>query len=179
MTITGSYRSPGVPVALSDAARRHPRVTRWLTAGHARVLHGTRGCLGGRWFGTRILLLETIGRRTGRRRSTALVYLPDAGELVVVAGNAGAERTPAWWLNLQAAGEGIATVGGERRPVRATTVEGARRERLWARFVAVSPVAHYQRQTRRRLPVVALTPLPVPAAPAPERELSCPGGVGR
>lgn len=163
MTITSSSPYPGVPVALSDRARRHPRAARLFTAAHARMIRVTRGGLGGRWFGAPVLLLETVGRRTGRARHTALVYLPDGDDLVVVAANAGAERAPAWWMNLRAAGEGVALVAGRRTPVRVTITEGARRERLWARFAAVSPVAHYQRQTGRRLPVVALTPLPVEA----------------
>lgn len=89
---------------------------------------------------------------------------------MVVAANAGAERAPAWWLNLRAAGEGVAIVGGERRPVSATIAEGDRRARLWARFAAVSPVAHYQRRTRRPIPVVALAPRRV-FAPHPDRRL--------
>ncbi len=179
MTIASSSSHPGVPVMLSDAARRHPRATRWLTAAHAAVIRGTGGSLGVRWFGAPILLLETVGRRTGRPRTTALVYLPDGDDLVVVAANAGAERAPAWWLNLRAAGEGVAIVGGERRPVGATATDGARRERLWARFAAVSPVAHYQRQTRRPLPVVALTPQPVGAPAAASRRSGIAFGLRR
>lgn len=159
MTTTTSPPTAGVPTALSDFARRHPRAARRLTAAHAAVIRGSGGYLAARWFGTPIVLLQTVGRRTGRPRSTPLVYLPDGEDLVVVASNAGAERPPAWWLNLQAAGEGVAIRGSDRRPVTATVVEDARRERLWRRFAAVSPVERYQRQTTRRLPVVALTPL--------------------
>lgn len=163
MTTVNPSSVCGVPVALSDLARRHPGAARRLTTAHAAVVRGSRGYLAARWFGTPVLLLQTVGRRTGRARSTALVYLPDGDDLVVVAANAGAERPPAWWLNLRAAGEGVAIVRGGRRPVTATVIEDARRERLWRRFAAVSPVEHYQRQAARRLPVVALTPLPVRA----------------
>lgn len=45
----------------------------------------------------------------------------------------------------------------------ATVVEGARRKRKWRRFAAVSPGEHYQRRTARRLPIVALTPIPARA----------------
>jgi deazaflavin-dependent oxidoreductase (nitroreductase family) len=152
--------SPGVPVGLSDLARRHPRAARRLTATHAALLRITRGYLVARWFGMPILLLETVGRRTERRRITPLVYLPDGDDLVVVASNAGVERPPAWWLKLEAAVEGVAIVGGARRPVTAPVVEGARRDRLWRRFAAVAPVERYQRQAWRRLPVVVLTPVP-------------------
>lgn len=75
----------------------------------------TRGYLTGRPLGAPIVLLQTVGRRTGQLRSTALVYMPDGDDLVVVASNLGAERPPAWWLNLQASDEGLALVGGRRR----------------------------------------------------------------
>jgi F420H(2)-dependent quinone reductase len=89
MTTVNSSPVCGVPVALSDFARRHPGAARRLTAAHAAVVRGSRGYLAVRWFGSPVLLLETIGRRTGRARSTALVYLPDGEDLVVVAANAG------------------------------------------------------------------------------------------
>ena len=175
MTTSTSYPLPGVPVALSDAARRHPAATRRLTTAHAALVRRTRGSVAARWFGMPVLLLETVGRRSGRPRSTALVYVPDGEDLVVVAANAGAERPPAWWLNLEAAGEGVVTLGHERRPVGPALLEGPARERLWRRFAALSPVEHYQRRTRRRLPVVALTPRPALAAlPCPRQALVVP-----
>jgi F420H(2)-dependent quinone reductase len=165
MTTTANrFPLPGVPLALSDLARRHPRAARRLTSAHAALIRGTRGSVAVRWFGAPVLLLETVGRRTGRPRRTALVYLPDGDDLVVIASNAGAERPPAWWLNLRAAGEGLAIVGRDRRPVAPCVIGDARRDHLWRQFAAVSPVEYYQRQTTRRLPVVALRPLPARAA---------------
>ena len=52
--------------------------------------------------GQRVLLLETLGRRTGQRRTTLVQYLADDETFVVVASNAGASHPPAWYLNLQA-----------------------------------------------------------------------------
>ena len=52
--------------------------------------------------GQPVLLLETVGRRTGRRRTTPVQYLADGEAFVVLASNAGAPRPPAWWLNLLA-----------------------------------------------------------------------------
>ena len=98
----------------------------------------------------------TLGRCSGMRRSAALVYLPDGDDLVVVPANAGAARPPAWWLNLRAAGEGIVHVAGERRRVKPVETRGAERERLWRRFAALTPVAHYERAAGRELPVVVL-----------------------
>lgn len=156
----------GVPIPLSDAARRYPWAVRPLTAAHAALLRGTRGLFAARWFGAPALVLETRGRRTGSVRRAALVYLPDGDDYVVVASNAGAERPPAWYLNLRAAGESFVYVRGARLRVKPTVVDGARRESLWRRFAAVAPVEHYQRQAARALHVVALTARPQPAPQA-------------
>ena len=97
------------------------------------------------------------------------MYLRHGRDLVVVPANAGADRPPAWWLNLQAAGEGLVVLGPERRPIVPSVATGAERERLWQRFRAVTPVEHYQRRCRRALPVVVLARAPSAAAllPAP------------
>jgi len=146
----------GAPLTLGHIARRTPGTTRRLTSVHATVLRRSHGRLADRWFGSRLLVLETVGRRSGLPRSAALVYLPDGDDLVVVPANAGSARPPSWWLNLRAAGEAIAVLGRERRRVRAVEAAGAERERLWRRFEAATPVAHYQRHARRELPVVVL-----------------------
>jgi deazaflavin-dependent oxidoreductase (nitroreductase family) len=145
-------------VVLGQLALRVPGLTRCVTAAHATLFLHTHGLLLGHWFGTSILVLETVGRRTGKPRSAPVVYLPDGGNLVVVPANGGADRPPAWWLNLTAAGEGVAVLGRERRLVRPLEATGTQRERLWQRFAAVSPVNHYQRQTSRRIPVIILVP---------------------
>jgi F420H(2)-dependent quinone reductase len=154
---------------LAPLALRFPRIIRRLTVAHAVLFLRTRGLLASRWFGAPILVLETVGRRTGKPRAAPMVYLPDGGNLVVVAANGGANGPPAWWLNLQAAGTGVAVLGRERRPVRPLEAAGAERERLWRRFAAVSPVDHYGRRTHRYIPVVVLAPAAVhPPSPSPE-----------
>ena len=133
-------------------------MTRRLTAVHATIVRRSGGRVATRWFGSRVLVLETVGRTSGQMRSAALVYLPDGGDLVVVPANAGAPRPPSWWLNLRARGEGVVVLGGERRRVRPVEAEGAERLRLWRRFAAVTPVAHYERVAQGLLPVVRLRP---------------------
>src|SRR5204862_4704868 len=118
----------------------------------------TRGRFLPRWFhGAPVMLLETVGRRSGRPRSNPVLYLENGSALVVLAANAGADRTPAWWLNLRAAGEGTVVIGGERRRIRPRLLTGDERERRWAELVAMYPQAdHYTRFTDRPLPPVAL-----------------------
>jgi deazaflavin-dependent oxidoreductase (nitroreductase family) len=127
---------------------------------HARLYTMTGGRVLPRWFaGAPVMVLETIGRRTGHKRSTPVLYLRDGDALVVLAANAGADRNPAWWLNLREAGVGEVLVGRDRMRVRPRVSEGAERDRLWRAFVEMYPQAeHYTRFTDRELPLIALEP---------------------
>ena len=71
---------------------------------HTRLLLLTNGRPTYLTHRLRCLVLETIGRRTGRRRKVALLYMPDDDGFVVLASNFGQEHPPAWWLNLEARG---------------------------------------------------------------------------
>jgi deazaflavin-dependent oxidoreductase (nitroreductase family) len=150
---------------LAPLAVRAPTVLRALSAAHAELLRRTGGRVLSRWFGARVLVLETIGRRSGRLRSTPLVYLRDREDLVVVAANGGADRQPGWWLNLRSAGHAVAVIGDDRVHVRPRETAGAERDRLWSHFSSHAPIATYQRRTSRSLPVVVLTPVSIPVRP--------------
>jgi deazaflavin-dependent oxidoreductase (nitroreductase family) len=135
------------------------RVLWWLHRAIHRVTGGRLGTsqAGEDRLGT--LFLRTIGRRTGEARETALFYLADGPDIVVVASNAGADRDPAWWRNLQAEPDAEVEIARRRRPVRARLALGPERERLWARIVAVSDdYAAYEDATDRPIPVVLLEP---------------------
>lgn len=109
----------------------------------------------------RCLVLETRGRRTGRRQKVPLLYLADGGGYVVIASNFGQERPPAWWLNLRADSSPAVWLAGVRRPVRARELEGAERDAVLARAVAYNRQwRSYAATVRRRLPVVRLEPVP-------------------
>src|SRR5215211_4076498 len=82
---------------------------RWLasraTRAHAWVLRRTRGRVGARNLiapRQRVLALTTVGRKSGEARSAPMGYLRDGDNVLVVASNAGLDRPPGWWLNLQA-----------------------------------------------------------------------------
>lgn len=140
-------------------ANRHPRAVRAWSRLHARLNRVSRGRLVPRWFGAPVLVLETVGRRSGRRRATPVLYLRDGERFVVYAANAGAHRTPAWWLNLRDAGEADVVLGGRRTRVRPRVLEGAERERAFAAFCRMYPQAReYPGFTDRPMPLVALEP---------------------
>lgn len=115
--------------------------------------------LGARATGDDALVLRTVGRNSAEPRETLLSYLPDGERYVVIGSNAGADRHPAWWLNLQARPYAEIELRGRAVPVRAGEAEGAERERLWARIVEWNAsYADYARRTERRIPVVILEP---------------------
>lgn len=154
-----TLRPATVIARASNATALTRRLQRRLSARHARVLHASGGRRMNRWFGAPVLVLETIGRRSGEPRRTPVIYLDDPAGFVVVAANGGADRVPAWWLNLEAAGRGSVHVAGERAEVVPRVAAGAERERLWRAFAAIYPsLDDYLDLTDRELPVVVLEP---------------------
>jgi F420H(2)-dependent quinone reductase len=128
----------------------------------------TGGRLGGQQLKYTILLLETTGRKSGRPRTHALLYVRDGPRYVICASNFGAARHPAWYWNLRALPRAHIQVGRRRLMVSARDAEGDERARLWQRLRASWPwYDSYQAHVSRQIPVVILTPL-APAADPPD-----------
>jgi deazaflavin-dependent oxidoreductase (nitroreductase family) len=103
------------------------------------------------------LLLTTRGRRSGQLRRTALVYARDGYRYVVAASNAGADRHPAWYLNLVADPRVTVQVGTRTFAATAHTAGSDERPGLWALMVATMPsYRSYQDATSREIPVVVI-----------------------
>ncbi len=106
-----------------------------------------------------MLLLDHVGARSGTRRTTALVYVADDEDVVLVASKGGFERNPAWLHNLRANPDTVIQIGTERRPVRAREANAEERARLWPKVVDTwSDYEEYQQRTRREIPLVVLEP---------------------
>ncbi len=117
------------------------------------------GLIGGRLGKAPVLLLTTTGRKSGRRRTTPLVYLPDGDNMVIIASNGGSDRHPGWWLNLRADPEAEVQVGRDVKAVVAEKAVGEERNRLWGEVVEMyHGYDEYQRGTKREIPVVVLRP---------------------
>jgi deazaflavin-dependent oxidoreductase (nitroreductase family) len=120
------------------------------------------GRLGGRfWGGAPVLLLTTVGRRSGASRTAPLLYLPDGENLVVVASKGGMSHHPLWYKNLEANPRVEVEVGSERRTMVSRRATAAEKAALWPRLVAMYPeYESYQARTERDIPVVILSPAP-------------------
>ena len=113
------------------------------------------GKLSGRLANSSILLLTTIGARSGQPRTTPLGYGKDGDRIVVVAANAGAPAHPDWYYNLLAHPEVTIELGGERFQARASTATGADREQLVAKQAEIVPwLPAQQAKTDREIPIV-------------------------
>ncbi|MEV1175446.1 nitroreductase/quinone reductase family protein [Nonomuraea sp. NPDC049784] len=124
-----------------------------------------RGQVGGPFEGARLLLLTTVGAKTGASHTTPLGYLPDGDRILVIASAGGAPRHPAWYHNLLANPQVTVEDGVFTYQAKALVLEGQERERLFARAVEADPGwGRYQATSGRILPVVALIPIFGPPA---------------
>ncbi len=143
-------------------AVRRTKFMELLWALHTRIYKISGGRLGNKVFGMRVLMLKTIGRKSGEARVNGLYYIQDGNAYVVIASNAGDGRHPAWLLNLRAHPEAEVQVKGHHIPVLGREAVGDERDRLWTKAVeADSAYQTYQERTARHIPVVVLEPKPL------------------
>lgn len=118
-----------------------------------------RGNPTGPMAGRPLLLLTTIGARTGQPRTTPMMYIPDpdGDQLIVIASNAGAPAHPDWYHNLLAHPEVTVEVATETYDATAIVTTGAERRRIWDMVVARYPFfTEHQAKITREIPVITL-----------------------
>lgn len=129
------------------------------TRAHAWILRRSGGRLGRRFLGAPVLVVRTVGRKSGQARDAPMFFVEHAGGFAVVASNAASPRPPAWWLNLQAQPDAEALGPGGWRPVRARRATDAETAELWPCFVEMyRGYDHYRKVATREMPVVVLEP---------------------
>ncbi|MGI5132686.1 nitroreductase family deazaflavin-dependent oxidoreductase [Pseudonocardia sp. CA-107938] len=128
-------------------------------AGIIAEFRANAGKVGGMFEGAPMIILHTIGAKSGQEREIPLVYFPqDDGSMVVVASAGGAPKHPAWYHNAKANPQFDVEVGTERFPVDAVEITGEERDLLWKQIVAERPgFGDYQRKTDRLIPLLRLT----------------------
>ena len=116
------------------------------------------GRVGGNFEGAPLLLLHSVGARTGAERVHPMMYQRlDDTMVAVFASKGGAPDNPDWYHNLVANPAATVEIGDESRPVRARIAESAERAPIWEKQKADYPgFADYERKTTRTIPVVIL-----------------------
>ncbi len=146
-----------------------PRLTLWFDRRvgrrfypvHRRLYQLTGGIVGRHSGVGQILLLTTIGRTSGRSRTTPLLFVPRGDAFYVVGSNGARDTAPAWVGNLRATPRARVQIGRRITYVQAEILQSAERSSTWSDLVAAYPGwGYYQAQTQRVLPVVRLTPIP-------------------
>ena len=138
-------------------AKQPGRSFRWMN----RLLMGRARRSEGKTMGMNLLVLTTVGRKSGQERQTPLAWFPGPdGSWLVVASAGGAPANPAWYLNLAAHPDQVTVEqAGRKVAVTAEELHGAEREQAWQQIKAAADnFRKYEETTDRLLPVIRLTP---------------------
>jgi deazaflavin-dependent oxidoreductase (nitroreductase family) len=120
----------------------------------------SEGRVGGQFEGAPLLLLHTVGARTGQQRVNPMMYREVTGGYAVFASKGGAPMNPDWYHNVLAHPRVTAEIGTGTVELLARVAEGEERERIWTAQKAAYPgFAGYERKTTRQIPVIILEPV--------------------
>lgn len=146
-----------------------PRLLRPLLGGMTRIQVRLYHRFGNRIRvqGQPVLLLSTVGAKTGKLRQTVLCWFPDSAvsgvpdgdqSWLVVASGAGSAKHPAWFVNLARNPDRVSIeIAGRQVKVEPKSLQGTEREAAWRRVVALAPgYATYEKKTDREIPVIRL-----------------------
>ena len=138
--------------------RLKPRTIRLIGRLHAWLWKLTGGRLGDLFGRAPFMMLITRGRKTGRERTTPVLYLQYGADLIVVGSFGGNDVHPAWYLNLEQRPEAEVIINGERRRLLAHKVSPEEKEIIWPQLITMYPnFAVYQQRTRREIPLLRLS----------------------
>jgi deazaflavin-dependent oxidoreductase (nitroreductase family) len=138
-------------------AKQPGRSFRWMN----RLIMGRARRTEGKTMGMNLLVLTTVGRKSGQERQTPLAWFPGPdGSWLVVASAGGAPANPAWYLNLAAHPDQVTVEqAGRKVAVTAEELHGAEREQAWQQIKAAADnFRKYEETTDRKLPVIRLAP---------------------
>ncbi len=146
-----TQRKPGTPGAFSRWMQRtmNARTNRKIRSGR------------GKFMGMDLLILNTVGRRSGQPRETPVAWFADGEEAWLIVASGGGSQHPDWHANLMAHPDraSITIPGRTAIPVTPHPLDGSSRDEAWHRITTAQPrLAKYQSKSRRQYPVIRLTP---------------------
>jgi deazaflavin-dependent oxidoreductase (nitroreductase family) len=136
-----------------------PSTAAWARR-QAEQYEATNGAQAADLRGRPVIVLTSVGAKTGKLRKTALMRVEHEGTYAVVASIGGAPKHPVWYYNLKANPHVELQDGPTKRDHLAREVTGAEKATWWARAVETWPdYAKYQQKTTRQIPVFVLEPI--------------------
>jgi len=144
-----------------------PKIIKLMSQVNTAVYRWTGGLLGSTWrvgsafpWGIPVLLLTTIGRKSGQPRTLPLLFIEEGDHIIIVASKGGLPSEPLWYKNLVANPECDVQIKRRKLKAKARTASPEEREALWPKLVAHYPdYASYATWTDRIIPVVILEPV--------------------
>lgn len=136
-----------------------PSTAEWART-QAETYEASGGTEGNLLRGVPVIVLTTVGAKSGGLRKTALMRVEHEGRYAVVASKGGAPEPPQWYWNIRKNPHVELQDGADKRDYTARELEGAEYDEWWARAAAVWPdYDEYRRKTDRRIQVFVLEPL--------------------
>jgi F420H(2)-dependent quinone reductase len=128
---------------------------KWFMSINTLLLRLSRGRLGSKLGTQTILILHTVGRKSGQERSIPIAYFDYAGKYLIVASNWGKDKNADWYLNLKKTPLARLEVNGKVVSVTAREAQDEEYSRLW-KFVTERhpPYLNYQQMTTRHIPIM-------------------------
>jgi deazaflavin-dependent oxidoreductase (nitroreductase family) len=147
------------PPPIPPAGSLRLRVVNLFTRLNVIAYRASGGRLGGRMQKAPVCILHTVGRKSGKRRETPLLYLADGDKVVLVASAGGRETSPAWYHNLRAMDAAEVEILGRRTRMTPRLASAEERAGYWPKLNEIySDYDAYQARTKREIPVVVMSP---------------------
>lgn len=133
---------------------------KWFMSFNAFLIRTSRGRIGSKLGSQTILILHTIGRKSGQPRATPIAYFALDGKYLIVASNWGKDKEADWLLNLRKQPRARIDVNGRSILVQTYEAQGEEYDQLW-KFATGRhpPYLNHQKMTTRRIPIVVLQPV--------------------
>jgi deazaflavin-dependent oxidoreductase (nitroreductase family) len=128
---------------------------KWFMSINILLLRLSRGRLGSKLGTQTILILHTVGRRSGLEHAIPIAYFDYEGKYLIVASNWGKDKNANWYLNLKKSPQAKLEINGKTVSVAAREAQGEEYHRLW-KFVTEChpPYLDYQKMTTRHIPIM-------------------------
>jgi deazaflavin-dependent oxidoreductase (nitroreductase family) len=132
---------------------------KWFMAINTLLIRISKGRIGGKLGTQTILILNTVGRRSGQPRSIPIAYFFHEGKYLIVESNWGKDYHADWYFNLQKNPQASIEVNGQKINVNASFADGDEYDRLWDYVTKKhAPYLEYQKMTKRKIPIAVLQP---------------------